>query len=343
MNDLTVHTYSTKDRLPSSLMEDNFFHSRKLFELSMMTPRHKPYLITMENDEGLVIAQLLALVRYRASLLPPYFYMQCRVLGEGTYRRADGSSCALYGHDSNRTDEETEYHAQLFSEMIEALKKIMDRRVLFIEVSNLSQKMFGYRSLKRNGFFPIKWMSIHNSLHSRPAEKRINNRLKRHIDYSISRGVTTVEVHSNEDFNAFIKLLRRHHWLKPRRYIPANEFFKGIMEDAHGKLSITRYQKNVIGCTAIVYSQGQAYLWYSAYRRKTFAYLHPADITIWNAIKKAQEDKCEHIYFMDVGLPFQKNRYREFILSFGGKPVSTYRWFHCRIGWINKLLGNIYS
>jgi hypothetical protein len=45
---------------------------------------------------------------------------------------------------------------------------------------------------------------------------------------------------------------------------------------------------------------------------------------------------------MDVGLPFKKNRYRDFILSFGGKEVGTYRWFRFSIPWMNKLVGWFY-
>jgi hypothetical protein len=43
-----------------------------------------------------------------------------------------------------------------------------------------------------------------------------------------------------------------------------------------------------------------------------------------------------------VGLPFRKNTFRDFILRFGGKPVSTFRWFRCSIRWINSLLKWIY-
>jgi hypothetical protein len=45
---------------------------------------------------------------------------------------------------------------------------------------------------------------------------------------------------------------------------------------------------------------------------------------------------------MDVGLPFQKNPFREFILRFGGKEQSTYRWFRFGIRWINRLLTWLY-
>ncbi len=45
---------------------------------------------------------------------------------------------------------------------------------------------------------------------------------------------------------------------------------------------------------------------------------------------------------MDVGLPFRHNRYRDFILSFGGKEVSTYRWFRFSFSWLNRVIGWFY-
>ncbi len=343
MNDLLTKIYSSNSNLPKGLLQDNFFHSRNLFELSKNTPRHKPYLVTVETKDGEVLAQLLALVRYRSSFLPPYFYIHCRVLGEGAYRQLDGQEAVLYGHVGKQTEEETEYRSTLFEMMLETLQKKVGSRVLYIEFSNLSQKMFGYRSFRQHAFFPVKWMSIHNSLHSRTPEERISDEMKERIDNTLAKGIVTKEVENEEEFRDFIQLLKHHNWFKPRRYMPADEFFKGVQKDPNGKLFITKHHNHIIGCSAVVYSQKQAYLWYSAFRRKTFAALHPDDITVWHAIKDAHENGYEHIFFLDVGLPFQKNRYRDFILRFGGKPVSTYRWFYCGIGWINRLLSKIYE
>jgi hypothetical protein len=100
---------------------------------------------------------------------------------------------------------------------------------------------------------------------------------------------------------------------------------------------ITQYREKTIGCSATIFSENDAYLWYSASRRKSFAALHPNAVTFWNTIKAAHAAGCEHIRFMDVGLPFRKNPYRDFILSFGGKEVSTYRWFRISIRWVNAL------
>ena len=304
--------------------ETNFFHSRQLFLISASTPKMKPYMAVCTDESGRVVSHLLAVVRYRTSFFPPYFFMHCRIMGEGEYAESD------YRRD------------ELFGEMLSAITRKLNKICLYIEVSDLSQKMFAYRQFRQSDFFPVKWMSIHNSLHSRSPEERIGPRLQKHIDNAIEKGVTNVEVRNDDDFRSFIRLLKRHNWLKPRRYIPADEFFKGIMGSHDGKLFITKFHEHVIGCSALAFTQGQAYIWYMAFRRKSYASLHPDDVTVWNAIKTAQSLGCEHIYFMDVGLPFRKNSFRDFILSFGGKPVSTYRWFRCSIGWMNRLLGKVY-
>ena len=235
-----------------------------------------------------------------------------------------------------------EQSANLFAMMLECLTSKIGRWTLYLEVSHLSSKMFAYKQLREQHYFPVRWNNIHNSLHSHTPEERISERMQHRINAAYERGVITDEVKTEEDFKAFMKLLRQHNRLKPKRYIPDNEFFRGLQRSENGCLYLTRYHGHIIGCSAIVYSQKQAYLWYAAYRRKTFAFVHPADLTIWHAIKDSHTKGYEHIYFLDVGLPYQKNTFRDFILSFGGKPTSSYRWFHCTIGWINSLLSWFY-
>lgn len=252
--------------------------------------------------------------------------MHCRLLGEGvfTYQHEGYSDSTLFGY------------------MLDALKNKLSNRVLYIEISNLSHKMFGYRELKKRQFFPVHWMNIHNSLHSHTPEERISQRLQKHIDNAYAKGVITDEVKDDADFQAFMKLLKHHHWLKPKRYIPDEKFFQQMKQEGHGRLYLTRYHDHIIGCSATAYSQQNAYLWYMAFRRKSYAMLHPDELTLWHAIKDAHTRGYQHICFLDVGLPFSRNPYREFILRFGGKPVSTNRWFRISIRWINALLRWIY-
>ena len=257
-------------------------------------------------------------------MIPPFLIIHCRVLGEGVY------------YDSPYKKEE------LFGEMLGALKSSMSMRTLYMEVSNLTQKMFGYKYLRQQQFFPVNWASVHNSLHSHAPEERITPKLQKRITTAHERGVTTEMVTTEDDFKAFSKLLREHNFLKPKRYIPDDTFFKKLMEGEHGRLFVTKYRGKVIACAAWVYGMGNAYLWYTAFRRKTYRLLHPDVVVIWDVMMHAFENGYAHMCFMDVGLPFSKNPFREFILRFGGKEQSTFRWFRFSIRWINALLSWLY-
>lgn len=313
---MRVTVYEHSAEVPE-ICGGSYFHSRELMALCEATPRHKPYMVVVTDDDGTAVAHLLALVYSRMSWLPPYLYSHARVLGEGVYR--------------NGPDD------KLFGMMADELTKVLKDRVLYIEFSHFTQKMFGYSSLRNNGYFHVRWMNIHNSLHSRTPEERITPKEMNRIKNATERGATTKEVETEEEFKAFSKLLRRHHWLKPRRFIPDNSFFRGLKEAGRCKIFITQYREKVIGCTVCLYDNEDAYLWYSAARRKSFAPLHPNAMTYWATIKDAHQSGCQHIRFVDVGLPFKNSPYRDFILRFGGKEVSAYRWFRISIKWINSI------
>ena len=319
----TRTTIYTKTEGMPKLQEGSFFHSRELMEICEAAPRQRAYMVVVTNESGRELSHMLGIVRYRTLLLPPFLLIHCRILGEGVY--------------SNEAQKD-----ELLGEMLGALTRKLDNRVLFIEVSNMSQKMMGYKQLRQAGYYPINWMSIHNSLHSHAPEERITEKLQRRIDNAHQRGAKTEIVSTEEDFKAFQKLLRKHHILKPKRYIPDEIFFRKVMEGTGGKLFVTKYHGRVIACAAVAYSEGDAYLWYSAFRRKTYHKLHPDTIVIWDVMKHAHQNGYKHMRFMDVGLPYGKNPFREFILRFGGKEQSTYRWFRFSIRWVNKLLAWFY-
>lgn len=325
MNEPVVKVLTNLRELPA-LDESNFFHSRRLFEIVKRTPRQRPYMAVAQTADGHVLAHMLAIVRYRPLWLPPYLFIHCRILGEGVYS---------YPHEGYT-------ESGLFGLMLDGVRSIIGSQVVYIEVSNLTEKMFAYRELKQRRFFPVHWLSLHNSLHSHTPEERITPRLQKRIDTAYAKGVVTDEVKTDADFRAFVKLLRHHHWLKPKRYIPDENFFLAIQRGGNGRLYVTRYRDRIIGCSAVVYSRQNAYLWYTAFRRKTYAFVHPDELTLWHVLKDSHRRGYQHVIFLDVGLPFSHNSFRDFLLRFGGKTVSTFRWFRCSVKWINAILSRIY-
>ena len=325
---MKVTIYDSAESLPQLPANSHYFHSRELMLLCEQTSDQRPYMAIVTDNNKQVVASLLAIERSRRSWFPFYIYRHVRVLGEGNYREET---------DDATTDGLQESRNMLFSMMLDALTRRLAYRTLYMEVSNLSQKMFGYAPLKAAGYFPVRWMNIHNSLHSRTPEERIMPRQMKRIQHALQHGVTTKPVENDQEFKAFMRLLRHHHWLKPRRYVPRKDFFRAMQQQQRCTLFITQYNGHVIGCSCLVYADGDAYLWYSASRRKSFATLHPNAVTYWNTICYAHQAGCRHIRFMDVGLPFRRNIYRDFILSFGGKEVSTFRWFRISISWVNRV------
>lgn len=323
MKDYHVDIVKRGEQLPE-LSERNFFHSPELFHILEKVTGCSPYMVVVSDGGGTVHAHLLAILWRRGSLLPPYLFSQGRVYGEGVYR------------------DETE-KKDIFPMMLDAVIKAFHNKLcLFVEFSDLSSKMFGYKAFRQHEFFPVTWMHIHNSLHSLSPEERLSEQTLRTIGKGYNAGIIARETDNDDEIKAFYGMLKNYYRFKPHRYIPSVEFFLELSKSNNGCVYVTLKHERVIGGSAVVYSGNNAYLWFVASRKKSHPVVHPEVLTVWHAIRASYDSGKDHIYFMNVGLPFRTNHYRDFILKFGGKPVSAYRWFHFTIGWINRLLSWVY-
>lgn len=163
------------------------------------------------------------------------------------------------------------------------------------------------------------------------------------IETARKHGVYTREIKNEEELTVFYKLLRNYFRFKTRRSIPQKKMFSLMNASGNSKTFVSIYKNKIIGGCVCIYSGNNAYMWYLASKRKTYIHLSPSCITVWSAIKYAYNNGYDHIYFLDAGLPFRNNPFREFILSFGGKPVAKYRWFRLPISCINNFLSWCYN
>ena len=324
VNECCIDIYTKSKDLPT-LLEGNYFHSRELFIIYEQTPGCTPYMVVVSNKEGQTLAQLLVAVNRKGNWFPPYIYTHAHAHEEG-----------IYANEANKEE--------LFCKMLQAITLRLDRRLcLYIEFSGIRKKMFGYRAFRQQGYFPVVWQEVHTSLHSKAPEERLSEKIQQRIKKLKDKGIITQTATNREDIHSFHQLLKRYYRFKPRRHIPNEQYFQEMAKSHNAKIFLTTYGgKNIGGC-ACVYSEGNAYLCYLAAKRKTYSMLHPDTMVVWNAIQYAYEHDYNHIYFMDVGLPWHRNPFREFILSFGGKPVSKYRWFRFYSHTINKILSWLYK
>ena len=322
MSQYQTAIYTRGDTLPT-MDGGNFYHSPELFHIVERTPGQRPCMAVATDGQGRVVGHILVFL-LRASWMP-LLYWQAHAYGEGDYAEDVNSE-------------------EVFGLLLEALVRRLRRRLcFFIEFSDISRKMFGYKYFRAQGFFPIPWQEIHNSLHSMDPHDRLQPKMLKKIGHIYQQGVVTREVTTEEDLDRFVHLVRGFYRWKVHRVVPPEKQIAEIYRSDNGRLFATLYKGRLIGGCVCVYSEGNAYLWYLASLRKRYARLHPATMTVWQAIIWAWKHNYAHIYFLDAGLPYPNNPFREFILRFGGKPVAKYRWFRFSIGWLNNLLSWIWK
>ncbi len=325
---LKLTTYLRSKNIPD-LPGSHVFHSKELFQLYEATPGYTPLMI-VASEAGRPMARLLAAIRKSTRWFPPALIRRCEIYDTGEY------------FDPHIDKEE------LFGEMLEHLTREVKEHSFLIEFRNLQNAKFGYRFFRKNHYFAVNWLRVRNSLHhDLPPEERFSESRLRQIKKGLKNGAEVGIAESLEEIKEFSQMLRYVYSARIRKHFPSIEFFRHIpswlTHDKLGKIFIVRYKGRIIGGSACIFSGENAYLWFSGGMRKTFALQYPGVLAVWKAISYACEHNYRHLEFMNVGLPFRKNPYREFVLRFGGKQSSTRRWFRFRWNWLNKLCIRMYA
>ena len=327
MKPIRLMTYRNGSAIPT-LPEQSLSNSSELFQVYGQTPGYTPILVVASIDET-PIAKLQAVIRRSVRIFPPSLIKRCEIFGIGEYFN------------------DTYSQEELFGLMLEHLTNEVQKDCFLIEFRNLPTALFGYKHFRRNGYFPINWIRVYNSLHNLSPEERLESKRKRQINRSFKYGVTLQEAQTEEDKKTFLQLLKLHYSSKLRKHFPDTKLFQLLTQGSTtgniSRIFTVKYKNRIIGGSFCMYSCDRAYLCFSFGLRKTFAWLHPNTMAIWAALIDAYQRGYPHFEFIDAGLPFQKVGYRNFILSFGGKQVSTRRWFRFRWEWINKLFTKLYQ
>ena len=317
---IRLTTYEHAKDIPE-LPGTNVFHSTDLFRILEQTPGYRPVLlVAFEGDKP--IGKLLCITRRNFRLLG--FTEKTYVYGVGEY------------FNTERKREE------IFNELLTYFT------TLYKEGSfrNLEEPLFGYRYFRQNGYFPVRWLRVRNSIHHEQLDKWMSASRKRQIARGLKNGASIEIASSLEDIRAFFMMLKKYYSPKVHRYLPDFHLFAFFSEESFpagmGKIFIVRYKEKIIGGSVCLFSDDTAYLMFSAGMRKSYPLLYPGVLAVWEAMTYAREHGYSHFEFIEAGLPFKKFSYRDFILRFGGKQLSTRRWFKVRWNWLNRLLIRIY-
>lgn len=324
---IKLTTYYRSEDIPE-LPGTDTFHSTELFKVYESTQGYRPVLITA-SLEGEIAGKLLGVVRRSVRLSPPALIKRCEVYGCGEY----------FGqYDDTQS---------IFEAMLNRLTSEAMRDAFLIEFRNINTSLFGYGVFRRAHYFAVNWLRVRNPLHSKKTvEEHFSTSRLRQIRKGLRNGATVRAACTVEEVRGFARMLHRVYSFNVRRHFPCKEFFRNmerqLADGPMGRIFIVLYRGHIIGGSACIYSDDCAYLWFSGGMRKTYPSQYPGVLAVWQALRDAKERGYRYLEFMDVGMPFFRHGYREFVLRFGGDQLSTRRWFRLRWTWLNKILEYLY-
>ena len=323
-----IKIYTKSDEIPS-LLPGNIQHSLLMFCALEKSLRSFPYML-VAYESGKELAHLI-IIRRRGLFGMPGACSRYIIYGEGVY--CDGCTC-----------KETVY-----SEFLRILFEKIDLGHSYVEVKTIEDPRFAYAAFSGRGFTPVRDHRIYISLHSKPPEERLSKRYRAHIRKAVERGVSYRVAETPEEVSVALSLLKGYYKSKVRRPSPKVDIMYQLLVDETGclrseaRLFLVESSGKMIGCSVCTYDKERAYLAYSCGLRKSYPRFYPGIVAVWAAIEDAYCRGYSHIEFLEsrtlVGI---RSGYKNFLLNFGGKQVSTLRWY--RFGWrvLNKILRAIY-
>lgn len=314
-------TYGHSETLPP-LPGRNVFHSVSLFKVLERTPGYSPSMLVAFDGEK-PIGKLLCIVR-KSCLM-----QRCVVYDTGEYFDTDMR------------------HDLIFDELLSYFTRRNSDDFSVIEFRNLTEPLFGYRYFRKNGYFPIKRLRVVNSIHHATIDKWMGASRKRQIRQGLKNGAVLGIADDKRKLQSFFRMLKNYYSTKVFKYLPGIDFFTNLLDlgeetEEVGKIFTVSYNDRIIGGSCCLFSGDTVFLLFSGGMRKSYPTLHPGVLAVWNAMLYSREKGYSHFEFIDAGLPFRKYGYRDFILRFGGKQVSTRRWYRLKWRWLNKILEKIY-
>lgn len=320
--------YNKKDLPP--LDDVSFFNSPSTFDLYQDVSLFTPLMVVCFENE-VPVASLFAHIKRINKLLNSSIFRRCYVSQKPAY------------YKSNLPEEE------IFAKLLNALMTEVRSRILYVEIRNLGDPIFGYKAFRNNNFFSIKWINIKNSLQKkRKIWDQLSRSRKNQVNKAKRKGVYIEEVTTENKLADIYKLINKNlNWKFSHRFPPYDyfdNFFHSFILQDKGKIFIAKHQGKIIGGIIIgLHDNKNAYSLYYWGKTKTYKKLYPTIYTIWHALDYAEKNGFKYFDFMDSGYLHEKAGKPRFILQFGGKQHATRRWYKFSWSWINFIASKFYD
>lgn len=325
---LKLITYYHTEDIPDNLPGEDVFYSKEMFYYFEHTPDYWPILLTAYDDQK-VIGKLMTVIHKSYHWFPPSIINRCFTYGTGEY------FC---------NEDDAEY---IFSEMLDYLTETLIKRTSIILFRDLTNPLFGFKSFREQGYFPIRWMrTVSYFNQGTPPGNQFSTSRKRQIKKALQSGAKVYSSTDPKDMIDFSEMLRTIYPYKTRKHFPCLQFLRSDYNKKiapnYSSVFIVRYKQKIIGGCVVIYSGKKAYMPFCGGMNKLHKHKYPGVLAMYAAIKEVHKRGYDSLEYMDAGLPFKHNGFRDFVSRFGSQNESSRRWFKVHNKLLNKILSMLY-
>lgn len=288
--------------------QGNFFQAPGFFRFSESIANYRPLMLLAVDDLGAIAGSLLGVIQTSGSGLKSWLSRRMIIWG----------GPVLGGPDQQLVAQQ----------LLEELKKVIGRRVIYVEFRNIFDTSGLKRAFTKAGF------SYHDHLNflvktddERAVRKRMSNSRWRQINTSLKAGARVVEATTEAEVLAFYEILRDLYRQKVKKPLVGAAFFLEFLRSGIGKFFLIKKGDEVLGgIVCPVFGNKVIYEWYVCGKDGLEKGLHPSVLATWAPIEYGIKNGFHHFDFMGAGRPDEHYGVREFKARFGGEEVSFGRY-----------------
>jgi len=285
-----------------------------MFDLYQSVPSYTPYLFAIKDQDGNIVALLLAvLIKNNIGLTGRF---TARVIVHGGPLISPGAA----------------EPAILASQLLEELVRTTARRSLYIQFRNMFDMSAVHEAFSRNSFMFIQHLNlIVPTTDPEDTVPGISKTRHRQMRQSLNAGAGIVRATSESEVREFYKILKKVYRTKVKKPLAPEslflDFFRASREGKLGFIQLVKYKGIVAGGMVCLLTPGKSLIeWYICGMDKTWKDVHPSVLLTYGAIRYALDNGIPRFDFLGIGSPDKPYGVRDFKLRFGGTVYNHGRY-----------------
>ena len=320
---MNIHHFTSQEQLEKSGQLDafkqfigqaptaTFFQSPEFLPFIEPVAGYKPFLLLAQTDSGVIKGSIAGVIQSDGGGMKAWFSRRAIIWG--------GPILA---------DSATEEGKAVAQQLLQALKKSLQGKAIFIEFRNSFDTSELQPVFEACGFHFRPHLNFIVTLDDpKSVNTRLSSNRRRQIRASLAAGAVTTEPESEDDIHQLYALLEKLYKEKVKKPLPSIDLFMQFWKSPSAKTFLVKYDGQVVGgSVGPIYANKILYQWYVCGENGMIKGVHPSVLASWAPMEYGLKNGYQYFDFMGAGKPDDHYGVRDFKARFGGDEVCYGRY-----------------